>query len=80
MALTERQVIDKIEIVGEDRMIQVREATIILRDGVKVSTVFHRRVISPVDDVSKESQEIKDICDIVHTQEIKDAYANRPTL
>jgi hypothetical protein len=37
MALTERTIIDKYEIVGDFKHIQCRHATIIERDGVEIS-------------------------------------------
>ena len=75
MALTEKSVEDKIEIVGDYRMIQVRTATIIERDGVEVSRSFHRHVCSPDDDVSGESTEVQAIAAAVWTDAVKAAYA-----
>ena len=75
MALTERSVEDKIEIVGDFKHIQVRTATIIERDGVEISRTFHRHVVTPDADISGESAEVQAICNAVWTQEIKDAYA-----
>jgi hypothetical protein len=80
MALTEETVQDKIEIVGEYRHVQVRTATVIKRDGVEISRTFARHIVSPdisADDLSNESQEVQDICNAVHTQAVKDAYAAR---
>lgn len=74
MALTERTVEDKIEIVGDYKHIQVRTATIIERDGVEISRSFHRHVISPLDDVSGESAEVQAIAGVVHTAELVAAY------
>ena len=74
MALTERTVEDKIEIVGDYKHIQVRTATIIERDGVEISRSFHRHVISPLDNVSGESAEVQAIASAVHTDELKAAY------
>jgi hypothetical protein len=74
MALTEKQVQDKIEIVGDYKHIQVRTATIIERDGAEISRSFHRHVISPLDDVSGESAEVQAIASAVHTDELKAAY------
>lgn len=74
MALTERTVEDKIEIVGDYKHIQVRTATVIERDGVEISRSFHRHVISPIDDVSSESAEVQAIAAAVHTDEVKAAY------
>ena len=75
MALTEETVQDKIEIVGDFKMVQVRTATVIKRDGEEISRSFHRHVVSPGDDITSESTEVQAICNAVHTQEIKDAYA-----
>ena len=74
MALTERTVEDKIEIVGDYKHIQVRTATIIERDGAEISRSFHRHVISPLDDVSGESAEVQAIAAAVHTADVKAAY------
>jgi hypothetical protein len=74
MALTERTVEDKIEIVGDYKHIQVRTATIIERDGVEISRSFHRHVLSPLDDVSGESAEVQAIASAVHTDELRAAY------
>jgi len=75
MALTERTVEDKIEIVGDYKHVQVRTATIIERDGVEISRSFHRHVITAGQDYSNESAEVQAICAAVHTAEVKDAYA-----
>ena len=75
MALTERSVEDKIEIVGDYKHIQVRTATIIERDGVEISRSFHRHVVAPGADISGESAEVQAVCNAVWTQEVKDAYA-----
>ena len=75
MALTEETVQDKIEIVGDYKHIQVRTATVIKRDGVEISRSFSRHVVAPTDDVSGESAEVQAISAAVHTQAVKDAYA-----
>jgi hypothetical protein len=74
MALEKTTVEDKIEIVGDFKMIQVRTATVISEDGVELSRSFSRHVVSPLDDVSSESAEVQAIAAAVHTQAIKDAY------
>ena len=73
--LTEETVQDKIEIVGVHKHIQVRTATIIKRDGVEISRSFSRHVVAPDADISGESTEVQAICNAVHTQAVKDAYA-----
>lgn len=74
MALTERTVEDKIEIVGEYKHLQVRTAVVIERDGVEISRSFSRHVVSPGDDVSNESAEVQAIAAAVHTAEVIAAY------
>ena len=73
--LTEETVQDKIEIVSEHKMIQVRTATVIKRDGVEISRSFHRHVVAPDADITGESTEVQAICNAVHTNEVKAAYA-----
>ena len=45
------------------------------RDGVEVSRSFHRHVVAPDADITGESAEVQAICNVVHTQAVKDAYA-----
>ena len=75
MALTEETVQDKIEIVGDHKHVQVRTATVIKRDGVEVSRSFHRHVVAPNADISNESDDVKAICGVIHTNAVKTAYA-----
>jgi len=75
MALTEETVQDKIEIVGDYKIIQVRTATIIKKDGVEISRSFHRHTVAPGADTSGESDDVKAIAAQVHTDAIKTAYA-----
>ena len=75
MALTKKVIIDKYEVVGPYKHVQCRLATVISEDGAELSRAFHRRVISPGDDVSGETAETQAIVAAVHTQEITDAYA-----
>jgi hypothetical protein len=75
MALTEETIQDKIEIVGTFKIVQVRTATIIKKDGTEISRSFHRHSVAPDADISNESAEVKAICNIVHTDDIKTAYA-----
>ena len=74
MALTEETTQDKIEIVGEHKIVQVRTATIIKKDGTEISRSFHRHTVAPDADISGESTEVKAICNVVHTDEVKTAY------
>jgi len=76
MALVEvTDEINKVEIVGEFKHIQIRSATWVEKDGAMIgSQQYSRRVISPLDDVSGESAEVQAIAAAVHTQAVKDAY------
>ena len=78
MALTEETVQDKLEIVGDYKMIQVRTATVIKRDGVEISRTFHRHVVAPdisADDLANESADVQALAAQFHTNAIKTAYA-----
>lgn len=78
MALTEETVQDKIEIVGDYKMIQVRTATVIKRDGTEISRSFHRHIVAPnisADDLANESADVQAIAAQVHTNAVKTAYA-----
>ena len=74
MALEKTVKVDKIEIVSDFKMVQVRTATVVSEDGVELSSSFHRHVVAPGDDTSGETQEVQDICNAVHTQAVIDAY------
>ena len=73
MALTETVSIDRIE-VANDWVIQVRQATVIERDGVQVARSFHRWVLTPDSDISGQEQKVQDICNAAWTDEVKAAY------
>ena len=78
MALTEETIQDKIEIVGDYKIVQVRTATIIKKDGTEISRSFARHTVAPnisADDLANESTEVQAICNAVHTDAIKTAYA-----
>ena len=83
MALTKTQAVDKIEIVGDYKHVQVRTATIVSEDGVEISRSFHRHVLAPQaknnglwenTDISGETQEVQDICNAAWTANVKLAY------
>jgi hypothetical protein len=74
MALTENTSIDQIEIVA-DWNIQVRQATVIERDGQFVSKTFHRWVLTPDMDISNQEQKVKDICNAAWTDEVQASYS-----
>ena len=84
MALTKTIVEDKIEVVGDYKIIQIRTATVIKEDGTELSRSFHRKSLNAgtldgsdnlVDtDISSESTDVKGIAATVWTQSVKDAY------
>ena len=75
MALTETIEYDKIEVVGQYKVVQVRKATVIKKDGVELTRSFNRFVLDPgtldasdnlVDNpLSKEPDGTTDIADEV---------------
>ena len=86
MAITKEIIEDKIEIVGEHKNIQVRNATVIKEDGVELTRSFNRKVLECVTssydgsswthtdtDVSGESAEDQGIATSVWTDSIKAA-------
>ena len=77
MALSEVSKNDKIEVVasGDWSSVQVRNATIISRDGVELTRAYHRHVVMPDGDVSDEDDDVRAICNAVFTQDCKDNYA-----
>ena len=83
MALTETQENDKIEVVSKWN-IQVRNATIIKKDGVELTRTYHRKVLNPgtldasdnlVDtDISGEDADVQAIANAAWTTQVKADY------
>ena len=73
MALTEEQVVDKIEVV-ENGSVQVRTATIIKRDGVEINRSFHRHVLAPGSDLTDQDARVTGIANAVWTDDVVAAY------
>ena len=93
MALTEAKENDKIEIVNR-WSVQVRNATIIKKDGVELTRSFHRKVLVPgtldasdnlVDtNLSSEDADVKAIAEAAWTTQVKADFkahliANKPS-
>tara|TARA_Y100000389_G_C17421556_1_gene497020 strand:- start:93 stop:338 length:246 start_codon:yes stop_codon:yes gene_type:complete len=74
MALSKVITEDKIEIVGDYKVVQVRTCTKVMEDGVELSSGFHRHVVTAGQDYSNESAEVQAICAAVHTDEVVAAY------
>jgi len=82
MALTEHTEEDKIEVVGPFKIIQVRTATVIERDGTEISRSFHRHAVAPnatAEEVAAQSADVKAMITQFHTNEIKAAYTKHLT-
>jgi len=65
--------VDLIEVV-ENGVIQVRTKTAIVEDGKQISGAFHRHVVVPGDDYSKQDARVKAICAATHTSAVVSAY------
>ena len=84
MALAESIEYDKIEVVGPYKLVQVRKATVIKKDGEELTRSFERYVLDPgtlndkdelvARDVSKEPAEVSAICTAAWTTDVKNAY------
>ena len=76
MALAESIEYDKIEVVGPYKTVQVREATVIKKDGTEIARSFRRYFLNPDTDLSQRSEpnEVVAVCNAVWTQEVKDAW------
>ena len=73
MALIEKTIIDKIELV-ENNSIQVRTANIIEKDGTEITRTFHRHVKHPGDNVTNEDPKVQAIANAIWTEEVIAAY------
>lgn len=83
MALTEANIDDKIEVVGDHKHVQVRTARVIYDSGTEISRSFSRRVLHPSSksggtwsntNISGESTEIQSICNAVWTDAVRTAF------
>lgn len=73
MALTETKEIDRVEIVGNG-IVQVREATTILKDGEFYARTFHRWSFPPESDISAMPANVQAIAQAAWTPEVISAY------
>ena len=93
MALTETKENDKIEVVHKWN-INVRNATIIKKDGVEITRSFHRKVLQPgvldasdnlvETNISGEDSDVQAICNAAWTTQVKADFkafliANKPS-
>ena len=73
MALTETNIVDKIEVI-ENGSLQVRPANVILRDDAEISRSFHRHVLAPGSDLAGEDARVVAVANATWTDEVVDAY------
>jgi hypothetical protein len=67
------EIVDRIEMI-KNGSVQVRIKTAITEDGVEISSKFHRHVVAPGDDYSKEDARVQAICKVTHTEDVVAAY------
>jgi hypothetical protein len=73
MALTEIKVIDQIT-VTENGIVQVREATRILKDGEQIAQTYHRSSLTPGQDLTGQPANVVAICNAAWTDAVIAAY------
>tara|TARA_A100000171_G_C2084346_1_gene121288 strand:- start:480 stop:770 length:291 start_codon:yes stop_codon:yes gene_type:complete len=87
MAITKETVIEKIEVVGEFKKIQVATDTVIKEDGTELSRSRHRHVLAPCTsskdgdtwthantDISGEASVVQAVATAVWTDSVRTAY------
>ena len=74
MALAESIEYDKIEVVGPYKAVQVREATVIKKDGKELTRSYKRYVLNSDEDISGHPSEVTAICNAVWTDAVKTAW------
>ena len=73
MALEKVVVVDQITIL-EDGQMQIREATRIMEDGVMLSQSYHRKVITPDQDISEEHPRVQAAASAMWTDDVKTSF------
>ena len=87
MAYTESIEYDKMEIVTQWKHVQVRQATVVKKDGVEIARSFHRYVLTPgtLDasdnlvntDISGQPTDIQGVCNALWTDAVKSSWKTR---
>ena len=70
---TETKVIDQITVL-ENGVIQIREATRILKDGEQIAQTYHRTSLTPAQDLTGQPANVVAICNAAWTAEVIAAY------
>lgn len=63
MAITKEEIMDSITIKDTGH-VEIRIVTIILEDKTEIARSYFRRVINPEDEITDETDQIKQICKI----------------
>jgi len=74
MAITKETIVEKIEVVGEYKSVQVATDTVIKEDGTEISRSRHRNTLHPDDDISSEDAEVQAVANAVWTDAVKTAW------
>ena len=77
MALKEQTILNKIEIVGAFKSLQIRQDKQIVDEDtgdIKANGQWHRYVLNPGDDISGQPSEVQAVANAVWTDEIKSSY------
>ena len=78
MALSSNTVVDKIEMVGDFKIIQVRSLTIVNDGDTEISRSFSRHTVCPDAsdaEISAQTSDVKKMITEFHTDEVKTAYS-----
>jgi len=73
MALEEKSVVDKIEVLLNGA-IQVRRRDQVLKDGTEIAATYHRHVLNPGDDLTDQDPRVVAIAEATWTLEVIAAY------
>jgi hypothetical protein len=74
MSITKETKIEKIEVVGEYKAVQVATDTVIKEDGKEISRSRHRHVVHSDMDISGEDAEVQAVANAVWTDSVKAAW------
>ena len=76
MAITKEIKVEKIEVVGQYKDVQIATDTIIKEDDKEISRSRSRHVVHPDMDISSEDAEVQAVANAVWTDSIKAAWAD----
>ena len=60
--------------IAENSVIQVRQITRIMENGIEISKAYHRWVVKPGDDYRNQDNRTKEIAGLFHTKECIEKY------